>query len=435
VQGTNGPQLATTAFVVAQAFAGVLPAQPGNAGKALVTNGTSASWSTLAWASLSGIPTTLAGFGITDAASATAPSISNITLTGTTAAPTQAVDNSSTSIVTTAWYMGQGSALPPSMNGVQTVGAGTAWARSDHIHPVDSSRQPSLGFTPPRVPGNSSGSTNTVSFGWNGTASKLVCAVDLNQFGNQWPIDITGNCGGTAAGANLVNGQSFPYSNPNNSPTYVWSSNSPNNNFLAQTSQLAVRDAAGVNGITGWRYSNLNFNPAYLWATNGAATDQFLVTPSNLTVGTSSNTAAFQGQAIGYFINNAGSAVVNIRNDGSTGLRAGIGGFGDVVWSVFTSDERLKKDIAPTTQDSMAKIKQIEFIEFKYITMPNGFEIDDTHTLHKVGMSAQKLQAIEPEWVNDKGEWLSPNTDKLVWSLLHAVQQLEARVAQLEARA
>src|SRR5574343_569292 len=46
--GTNTTQLATTEFVVAQAFSSSLPSQGGNSGKYLTTNGTNASWGTIA---------------------------------------------------------------------------------------------------------------------------------------------------------------------------------------------------------------------------------------------------------------------------------------------------------------------------------------------------------------------------------------------------
>ena len=42
--GTNTTQIATTAFVAAQAFNSALPAQAGNAGKYVTTDGTNASW-------------------------------------------------------------------------------------------------------------------------------------------------------------------------------------------------------------------------------------------------------------------------------------------------------------------------------------------------------------------------------------------------------
>jgi hypothetical protein len=42
--GTNTTQLATTAFVVAQAFSAILPGQSGNGGKFITTDGTTARW-------------------------------------------------------------------------------------------------------------------------------------------------------------------------------------------------------------------------------------------------------------------------------------------------------------------------------------------------------------------------------------------------------
>lgn len=42
--GTSTTQLATTAFCAALAFSSALPAQTGNSGKFVTTNGTSASW-------------------------------------------------------------------------------------------------------------------------------------------------------------------------------------------------------------------------------------------------------------------------------------------------------------------------------------------------------------------------------------------------------
>ena len=63
--GTNTQQLATCQFVLNQALSASLPSQTGNAGKALVTDGTTASWQsvTASWSTLSGKPTTFAGFG------------------------------------------------------------------------------------------------------------------------------------------------------------------------------------------------------------------------------------------------------------------------------------------------------------------------------------------------------------------------------------
>lgn len=69
----NSTRLATTAFTQAVLGAGgaLLPPQAGHAGQALFTDGAVAAWasivSSLSWAAISGKPTTLAGFGITNA--------------------------------------------------------------------------------------------------------------------------------------------------------------------------------------------------------------------------------------------------------------------------------------------------------------------------------------------------------------------------------
>lgn len=66
--GTSNTQIATTAFVAAQSFASSLPAQTGNAGKFITTDGTSASWDFVAYSSLTGAPTLPSGavVGTTD---------------------------------------------------------------------------------------------------------------------------------------------------------------------------------------------------------------------------------------------------------------------------------------------------------------------------------------------------------------------------------
>lgn len=69
----DSDRIATTAFVqdVLGASGALLPPQAGNAGRVLMTDGTVAGWSdvnlTFTWSTLGGKPTTLAGFGITNA--------------------------------------------------------------------------------------------------------------------------------------------------------------------------------------------------------------------------------------------------------------------------------------------------------------------------------------------------------------------------------
>jgi microcystin-dependent protein len=63
------------------------------------------------------------------------------TFTGTpTATGSIPLDDSTTRLATTGWYISQAAAAPPTMNGVATVGVSYRFSRSDHIHPSDTSR-------------------------------------------------------------------------------------------------------------------------------------------------------------------------------------------------------------------------------------------------------------------------------------------------------
>ena len=118
--GTNTTQLATTAFVVAEAFSAALPSQTGNAGKYITTDGTTASWGSLAaYAPLASptftgtpaAPTAAGGTNTTQLATTAfvatsfAP-LASPTLTGTPAAPTAAAGTNTTQVATTAFVTG-----------------------------------------------------------------------------------------------------------------------------------------------------------------------------------------------------------------------------------------------------------------------------------------------------------------------------------------
>jgi hypothetical protein len=71
----------------------------------------------------------------------TASTTSALTSFGTDpTANTQAVDNSSTKIATTAFVLGQASSVAPTMDGTAAVGTSTRYARADHVHGSDTSK-------------------------------------------------------------------------------------------------------------------------------------------------------------------------------------------------------------------------------------------------------------------------------------------------------
>jgi hypothetical protein len=111
----NTQNLATTAFVLGQASV-VSPSMDGTA-----TTGTSLRYAR--------------ADHVHPSDTSRAP-LASPAFTGTPTAPTPAVDNNSTSVATTAYYVGQASAVIGS-NSSQNAAVGTSlrWARADHAHP------------------------------------------------------------------------------------------------------------------------------------------------------------------------------------------------------------------------------------------------------------------------------------------------------------
>lgn len=70
----------------------------------------------------------------------TRAALASPTFTGTPAAPTAAVDTNTTQLATTAFVLAQTSVSNPVMDGTASAGTSTRYARSDHVHPSDTSR-------------------------------------------------------------------------------------------------------------------------------------------------------------------------------------------------------------------------------------------------------------------------------------------------------
>lgn len=101
-------------------------------------------------------------------------------LTGVPTAPTAAVDTTGTQLATVGFVLGQASALTPIMNGAAAVGIATRFARSDHVHPIDTSRAPlaAPAFTGvPEAPTATAG-TNTTQLA---TTAFVTAAVAASQ--------------------------------------------------------------------------------------------------------------------------------------------------------------------------------------------------------------------------------------------------------------
>jgi len=144
---TNTTQLATTAYVVGQAYAKL--ASPS-------LTGTPTAPTASADTSTTQIATTAYVVGQAYA------KLASPTLTGTPAAPTAAADTTTTQIATTAFVTGQAAGTSPVMDGTAAAGTSVKFARADHVHPSDTSK------------------ANLASPGLTGTPTAPTAAVDTN---------------------------------------------------------------------------------------------------------------------------------------------------------------------------------------------------------------------------------------------------------------
>ena len=259
-----------------------------------------------------------------------------------------------------------------------------------------------LGHTPV-IRGEIAGTdTNPVNVGYNPTISKMVVASNGNNFSNQWPIDITGNASslGGAGSAEYVKRWS------NDAVRVGWNG-----------SQVVIE-------INGNSFGGIIPMPVPWTMVNGRPSDlgSFSNGPGYATV----------GYTDGSYLKREGAAL-SLGNIGTGGLYVNISGFGAVSWGVTPSDARLKTGIVPTAEDSLSKIAQIDFKQFRFRQDVTETPVDDGR-LHRLGVIAQEIEAIDPAWLQEGGTWKAPNQQALLYAALHAIQQLEAKVAALEAR-
>lgn len=127
-------------------FSSSLPSQTGNGGKYITTDGTTASWADpFASTTLTGTPVapTAAVDTSTTQLATTAfvinqayAKLASPALTGTPTAPTGAADITTSQIINAAWYAGQAGTATPIVNGSGTAGTSKKWSPIDHVHPT-----------------------------------------------------------------------------------------------------------------------------------------------------------------------------------------------------------------------------------------------------------------------------------------------------------
>ena len=213
------------------------------------------------------------------------------------------------------------------------------------------------------------------------------------------------------------------------------------NAFRATSSSTSA--ALYISG--GLPYFGTTTNHALAFITNDAeraritSGGEFLVGTTTVGAGIKSKTYfanATAGNFIGSWYSDSGSTE-NIR----AAIRVDGGLANYSANDVNLSDERVKTDIAPVGS-YWDKIKNIEIVTFKYK--------DQTHDDNNIGVIAQQVESVAPEFIDADGFGETPEDGvplKTVYTtdLYHAaikalqeamarIEQLEAKVAQLEAR-
>jgi hypothetical protein len=91
--------------------------------------------------------------------------------------------------------------------------------------------------------------------------------------------------------------------------------------------------------------------------------------------------------------------------------------------SFFPSDEKIKKNIVPTTYNALDTVEQIEFKEFDFDPEKS---IKVGHV--KCGITAQQVQSIDSNLVEMQGDFLTPKLDQMVYVSLKAIQEMNETI-------
>jgi hypothetical protein len=160
---------------------------------------------------------------------------------------------------------------------------------------------------------------------------------------------------------------------------------------------------------------------------------------SNILIGYQSQVSA---SADNYeIVINASGGVLSGKG-GSTGyIYAGGGGTyqgnNSAAWSV-TSDQRLKKNIVDNNV-GLDKVAQIQVRNFEYRTEDEVTDLPKHATIKKTGIQlgviAQELQQVLPDCVKEESTGvLALETDNIMWHMINAIKELNAKVTALEAK-
>lgn len=342
-----------------------------------------------------------------------------------------------------------------------------------------------LGYTPVQQGTGPGQISNTIKIGWS-ASNVLRLAIDNTDLGSTWPINITGNAGSATNAANAANATTA------GTAAYATSAGNANSVGSLTTASLTRNDTPvnvisfvwdgskvypRVDGTNQYMRTNWNFvdnRPTLLSQflddvgyvkrddPNGYSVfydgSRIVARVNGFNAPVYTTWAQMDGkpEGVSNFVNDSGYVQRGAGNSVAVGAPDGTGVLGRALpntdnrmrnitvqtgglgviadgigytWAISASDERLKKDIAPTAEDSLAKIQRLQFRSFAFNDLAPMF----SGITRKSGLIAQEAELIDPDWITEHGDYKQLNVETLLTSALHAVQQLTSRVKALEA--
>tara|TARA_R100000664_G_scaffold2996_1_gene7036 strand:+ start:6608 stop:9727 length:3120 start_codon:yes stop_codon:yes gene_type:complete len=159
----------------------------------------------------------------------------------------------------------------------------------------------------------------------------------------------------------------------------------------------------------------------------GNASNAITTGISNVCIGDGASTSSATADnqiSIGTGAQGVGDNTAIIGNSSTTDVYMGDNG---TAWSQ-TSDGRLKENVKEWNK-GLDEINSLRVVEFNF-KKDNPFNYNSEKK--RQGIIAQEAKEILPEMIKDDSKWLSANTEPMLWALVKAVQELSAKVTELE---
>ena len=433
--GDDSNQLATTAFVLNE-IAAV------NAGVVSFNGRT-------------GVITLLAN----DISAAGGATLSSPIFTGVPLAPTAAPGTNTPQIATCAFVMAAIGALPavplpsttnPIVNGPATAGTSAAYSRGDHVHPIDTSRAAASALANylPLAGGTLTGPIAGTSAQFSASLAASTMQINNGQLQitrgtatNPVVFFNDGSTNRTSLYFNIASGQSTWVDNFSGSNIIM----GPGAAMTLSAGTIALSGNSSVSGTLSIQGLVLTTSAGYLYSTSGftAPVLRFtgasgLLNPGSIPVVGDIANMAFAA---------AGGSPTGIAFQGTNAANT----VAYFVWTDAGSDIRIKENIAPTQVDALAAILAIPVREFDYrqaalnaMRPVGGARLTGSDYHVPIGLVAQEVMGLIPDMdvivtqpeghnpalPNDLHAIVLPNA---VPYLIRAIQQLETRLAALEA--